>query len=69
MPEGALFDGRPCVPDASICGQKGFADAVKAFGHQTATRKMLAMSTIPSRFLILSSSSSRTWSRTKQSTS
>jgi len=35
MPEGALFDGRPCVPDASICGQKGFADAVKAFGHQT----------------------------------
>lgn len=35
MPEGALFNGRPCVPDASICGQKGFADAVKAFGHQT----------------------------------
>ncbi|CAE7625919.1 EMB2654 [Symbiodinium pilosum] len=38
MPRNAYFDGRPCVSNAAICGEKGFADAVKAFGHQTVAR-------------------------------
>ncbi|CAE6972498.1 unnamed protein product [Symbiodinium natans] len=31
MPDNAYFDGRPCVEDKSICGQKGFDDIVGAF--------------------------------------
>ncbi|CAE7847487.1 unnamed protein product [Symbiodinium microadriaticum] len=31
MPDEAYFNGRPCVPDKSICGREGFDDVVGAF--------------------------------------
>mmetsp|Transcript_41938 Transcript_41938/g.97676 ORF Transcript_41938/g.97676 Transcript_41938/m.97676 type:complete len:597 (-) Transcript_41938:19-1809(-) len=31
MPEKAYFNKRPCVPDKSICGSKGFDDVVAAY--------------------------------------
>jgi len=31
MPDEAYFNGRPCVPDRSICGREGFDDVVGAF--------------------------------------